>query len=130
MALPTFIAGPPTVSAAENDPVDPRSRAFLNGLAAYLRASKHSADPLTHAGAKPVDAAAPLFEGAGPRKGLFGTAVKLGGSVFHIYYHPDGRREVVKVAGPGIHGIGVVHPTAGGGSLAGALRGTGGMLAP
>lgn len=130
--LPTFIAGPPTVAAAENVPAAPPdpSRAFLQGLAAYLRASKHRADPLVHEGAKPVDGAAPLIEGTGSRKGLFGTAVKIGQSVFHIYYRPNGEREVVKVAGPGIHGVGVVHGTAGGGTLAAALRGTGGMLAP
>lgn len=103
--------------------------AFANGLAAYLRATKRTADPLVAEGGKPTDPAHQLIEGTGRLKGMFGTAISIGGSQYHIYFHPDGRREVIKVAGPGIHGIGVSH---GAGSLVGALAAqpTGGMLAP
>jgi hypothetical protein len=59
---------------------------------------------------------------------MFGTSISIGGSTFHVYFHPDGRREVVKVAGPGIHGIGVSRPGALVGGLAAQL--SGGMAAP
>lgn len=115
------------VAAAPAAPQNP-GLAFANGLAAYLRASKHTVDPLVAAGGKPADPAHQLIEGTGARKGMFGTAIKIGGSEFHIYFHPDGRREVIKVAGPGIHGVGVSRPGGLVGGLAAQL--SGGMLAP
>lgn len=122
---------------------------YLRGLATYLRQSGHKADPLVSEGATPNAPA--LIHGSGSRSGLMGAEVKIGPNVFHVYFHPNGQREVVKVAGPGIHtppvagGLGrfggpaaqatgpAVTPgglTAWGAHAAVPMPATGGMLAP
>lgn len=113
---------PGAVVTGALSPLVREADAFKANLAAFLRSERGKHTRLANiAGAGPMGQAMFGGNGAlggphvmthGPRAGALVQEVKLGGRVFHIYFHQNGQREVIALP----HGA--------------PAQPTGGMLAP